>query len=424
MWKDKMRFLRDYVIKHSKVAFPLIIIVVVAITVTVALKAGNAKAMETKGPESTQASEAVTAAGESSVPVEEKEQVTDAPLELNTNGDLYTLIATYYNALATGDVPTIQSISNFVEDTEEIRILELSKYIESYPFIEIYTKPGPEENSFIAYVYTKVTFIGYTDELPGLQAFYICTDENGKLYLNEGEVSDEILEYIKTVNFQDDVVELNNRVNAECSQLYINNVALFDYINELEKEVSKATGEALAAQVTPPAQEGEDAVPPADQPAEGGDQTQPEAPVEQPPAEPVPTMAQATTTVNVRSSDSEQADKIGKLQGGTQVQVTEQKPNGWTKIVFEGKDGFVKSEFLQAVQADAGAAGGTANTDAVIGTVTATTNINIRSSASETAEKIGVLPGGEAVELISKENGWCKIKYNGQVGFVKEEYVQ
>ena len=43
---------------------------------------------------------------------------------------------------------------------------------------------------------------------------------------------------------------------------------------------------------------------------------------------------------------------------------------------------------------------------------------------SETAEKLGVLSGRESIELIARENGWCQIRYNGQSGYVKEDYVQ
>ena len=60
----------------------------------------------------------------------------------------------------------------------------------------------------------------------------------------------------------------------------------------------------------------------------------------------------------------------------------------------------------------------------VIGTVTATTNINVRASGSQSADRLGVLAGGETVELIAKENGWCKIIYNGQIGYVKADYVE
>lgn len=427
MWKDKVRSLRDYIIRHSKVAFPLIVIAAVAVTVAVALSAGNADA-GSGGAEST---ESVAPSGE---PLEASLQrvVQDVPLEKNEDGALYSIMATYYNALATGDVAAIRTISNFVEDTEEIRIQELSKYIESYPAIEIYTKPGPEENSYIAYVYSKVTFYGYEDQVPGLQTFYVCTDENGSLYLNEGETAEDILDYIKTVNLQDDVVELNNRVTVEYNELMLNNSKLFDYIGELDREVSKATGEALAAQIAESegGGEGGQTAESTDGTAESGGEEPPaesESQV-QPPADETPVYAVATTNVNVRSSDSEQAEKLGKLVGSTKVQVLEQRANGWSKIIFDGNEGYVKSEYLHIDGNNSADGSGTGNTAGAggdsIGTVTATTNINLRSAASETAEKIGVVVGGDSMELLSKDNGWCQVRYNGSVGFVKEDYVQ
>ncbi|MBR5247710.1 MAG: SH3 domain-containing protein, partial [Lachnospiraceae bacterium] len=310
---------------------------------------------------------------------------------------------------------TIRNISNYVEDTEVIRIQELSKYIESYPLIQIYVKPGPVDGSYVAYVYTHVTFYGHEDRLPGLTAFYVCTDENGGLYLNEGENPDDILEYIKTISLQDDVVDLNNKVNAEYNELILNNNKLFDYLSELEKEVSKATGEALAAQYAQKeaenSKEQDSGLEVETQESSSEDAT--EAPVAQ-----GTVYATATTTVNVRSSDSEQADKLGKVSGGTRVQVTEQRANGWSKIIFEGKDGYIKSEYLQVEGAE------TQNSGVSMKTVKATTNVNLRREASESAEKIGVVVGGDSLEVLSESNGWSQVRYKGMVGFVKSEYVQ
>ena len=112
------------------------------------------------------------------------EEPVNTTMERNTDGDLYSLIATYYNALALGDVETIKSISSYMEDTEEIRIPEMAKYVESYPLIEIYTKPGPRENSLLAYVYTHMTVVGFEEEVPAMKTFYVCTREDGTLYLN------------------------------------------------------------------------------------------------------------------------------------------------------------------------------------------------------------------------------------------------
>lgn len=413
MWKDKMRFLRDAVVRHSKVAFPIIVVAAVAVTVAFALGAGHVEEqMQESRPEET-----VESTVEEVVLAQEDKEV---PLDNKEIEGLYTLMATYYNALANGDVATIQTISNYVEDTEMIRIQELSKYIESYPTIEIYTKEGPVENSYIAYVYTYVTFYGYEQQIPGLMTFYVCTDENGNLYLNEGETAEEVLEYVKTVSLQDDVVELTNKTNTEYNELLRNNLQLADYISELEREVSQATGEALAEQIaeTQTNEGGSDQTPEEGGNVEG-EQPSGDTESEQTPAETGPVYAKATTTVNVRSSDSEQADKLGKVSGGTRVQIVEQLANGWIKIVFEGKDGFIKSQYLQIEGSASANTGGDA-----IKTVKATTNVNMRKEASQTSEKIGVVVGGDTLEVLSEANGWSQVRYNGTVGYVKSEYLQ
>ena len=134
-------------------------------------------------------------------------------------------------------------------------------------------------------------------------------------------------------------------------------------------------------------------------------------------AEPTgPVYATANTTVNVRSSDSETADKLGKITGGTKVEVKEQRVNGWSKIDYEGKDGFIKSEFLDVAES-------AANVE-TIGTVTADTNVNVRATASETGTKLGIVVGGETLDLVAREGDWCKVVYNGQIGYVKAEFVK
>lgn len=403
MIKDRLKAIRDFAVKNSKIAFPVIIIVAVAITVTLALKAGNADELEE--PLASLESISIEDSQEQST----EEGIQETPLERNTDGELYTLIATYFNAYATGDVETIRSICSYLTDTEAIRIPEMAKYVDSYPLIEIYTKPGPKENSYLAYVYHHMTLVDFEGQVvPGMKTFYVCTAEDGSLYLNTDEVvSEEELDYIRKVNLQDDVVELNNNTNVECSEIYLENADLFYYVQELVADVNKTTGETLAAQRSEEEQPQESVQEPE---GNGGEEQPQEQEV------PQPTSGTATTTVNVRASDSEQAEKIGKVAGGTEVQIVEQLLNGWTHIVYEGKDGYIKSEFLSVAEA--------VDASQIIGQVTATTNINVRLAPSQEASKLGVLTGGDTVDLLERADGWCKISYNGQIGYVKEEYVQ
>lgn len=404
MIKDQLREVRDFAVRNGKLVFPVILIVAVAATVTLALKAGNVDELQQPLPTSEEMPL------EASPTPEPEADPKNAAMEKNTDGDLYSLIATYYNAFATGDVDTIKSISTYMEETEEIRIPEMAKYVESYPLIDIYTKPGPRENSYLAYVYFHMTVSGFEEEVPGMDTFYVCTNEDGTLYLNTDEVvPDAELEYIREMNLQDDVVELNNQTNVECNEIFLNNADLFYYVQELVADVKKTTGETLAAQNI----EGEEPTPPEGEAAspEGGGEGEPPQQTT-----PQPTSGTATTTVNVRISDSEQAEKIGKVSGGTEVPIVEQLLNGWTHILYEGKDGYIKSEFLRVAES--------ADNSQVIGQVTASTNINVRLAPSQEAAKMGVLTGGDQADLLERADGWCKVIYNGQVGYVKEEYVE
>ena len=41
MWKEKLHFLGNYIIKHSKVVLPAVVVVAVAVTVSVSLSLSN-----------------------------------------------------------------------------------------------------------------------------------------------------------------------------------------------------------------------------------------------------------------------------------------------------------------------------------------------------------------------------------------------
>lgn len=408
MQNEKWKIIRDYVVKHCKIIFPIVVIVVVAMTVVFALGARKEKAAADSQQAESQSLQQDSSEAEQSVAIE------DIPLVENEDGELYTLLATYYNAMAEGDTETILSICSEYSENELLRLQERAKYLEYYPALEIYTKPGPEAGSTVAYVYYKLVFVNHTEEVPGFQAWYICTNEEGNLYINTtGELPEDVNDYIVTVSTQADVVELYNKVQVEYNEVITAHPELLTYMQELSAQVNTSVGTVLAQENASNA--GEDGNTDATGTENGGDTGTDVQPSEETPVDNGPQYATATTTVNVRSSDSEQADKLGKVTGGSRVQVQEVIANGWTKIVFEGKDGYIKSEYLQMAESAVG--------QDVIGTVTATTNINVRSAASETADRLGVLAAGESLDLLANENGWCKVKYNGQVGYVKSDYV-
>lgn len=406
MIKEKAKIIIDYVIKHSKVAFPVIVIAAVAVTVSIALNVGKDEALEKEG--------LATEATETALPTELAEDDFYS-MVLNENQEIAALVNMYYTGVTNGDADVLNSVCDEISLQDMLGYQEKSKYIDRYTAFEIYTKPGLEADSTIAFVYYKVLFVDHPEEFPGYSAHYICTNEKGKLYIKRSSFSEEQNAYLEELMAQEDVVEFNNRVTVEYNELMVEHPELLEYLSEMDAQVNAAVGVSLADQNTGTSEQPQPQEPDGAEGNTGAEGSSTDIP-EQTPSEDSVQYATAATTVNVRSSDSEKADKLGKVTGGTQLQVLEQKQNGWTKVLYEGKDGFIKTEFLQMVES--------AENAESIGTVTATTNINVRSSASETAERLGVLAGGDSVELLAQENGWCKIKYNGKVGYVKADYVQ
>ena len=390
MQKNRMTDVRDYIIRHSKFVFPVLVIAAVAITVSIALNASNAKA-ELADPEAS-----VASVSEPSDPEKEKAMAPlatneEVPLVVNEDEKVQALVMAYYNAKVLGESETLRGLYDEISERDMLDYMETAKYLEYIPAIEVYTKPGLGEGDTIVYVYYRLCFVNHeNEEVPGWQTFYVCTDESGELYFKSGEnITEEEAEYITRVSGQDDVIEVNNRVAVEYNEL-------------MEAEMN------ADAPQQPEEGEGE---PSGEEPAAGSEP----AGDSQPPVESGPWYATATTTVNVRASDSELAEKLGKVTGGTRLQVQEVRLNGWSKVVFEDKEGYIKSEFLNMEESVAGLQ--------AIGTVTATTNINVRTSASQESASLGILAGGSSVELFANEGEWCKVSYEGRVGYVKSEFV-
>lgn len=401
--KDKIRAVLDFIMRKSKIVFPVLVIAAVAVMVVIALNASDKKAEQMESLADGVSSEEITTTTEPEATLDYK----DIPLVANEDPAIYSLVATYYNAQALGDMDTLTSICDTIAPEDRIRFQETAKYLEAYPVLDVYTKPGFTQGSTIAYVYYKVVFAGREEECPGVKTLYICTDEQGELFIKNDVLSEEEDQYIKTLSTQADVVELFNLVNVEYNDLMAAQPKMLEYLSELNNELSKVIGVLLAEQIT-----GDETGENVSQEPDTG--TVPEPSTE--PEAPVIVYAKATTTVNVRSSDSINADKLGKAKEGMKLQVLEQFPNGWNKVLFENKDGYIKAEYLQILE----------NVDnlQIMGTVIATTNINVRAEASKTSTKLGILIAGDAAELLAREGEWCKIKYNGEIGYVKAEYVE
>jgi len=341
--------------------------------------------------------------------------LSNEPLAENAYADVNELMQTFCTALADGDIDTVRAVKDYNTDREIVTYEKKSEFIEKYDNIKCYTKPGVEENSYFVYVTYEVKFKDIETEAPGLNAFYVYTAEDGSLKI-DGDTEENIKAAFKLVTNQDDVVDLYNKINVDYTTATTADEQLNQFMEELPVAIKESVGVALAQLETQgdgtdtseadtlQSETGET------QTAETSDESE-----EIPQNQVVNQIVRTTDTVNVRSSDSEEADKVGKAQAGTELRRIEDRVNGWSKVIFEDKEAYIKSDYLEVVTAQETAT-------EVVGTVTATTNVNVRSQASQESDRIGSAQAGTSYSLLEDQGEWYKIDYNGTTGYVKAEF--
>ena len=235
MWTNAKYLVLD----HKMIVLPIALVVLVGITVLIAfgLKKDD-KALEAlENIELTQS--------------DDKSMV----MELNAYPFVNDLVGSYFDALEAGNANAALVINPYLTEAEQLYIVEMGEFIDRFTTIEVYTKLGPVENSYIAYIYYEMKFIGSDVAGPGMVAYYICCNEEGTYYINEDpNEPDEVTVYIEEMSVQDDVVELNNRVSVQFSDLIANDLVFKqfydDLIAQLEIRVKEALVEIEPEQVT------------------------------------------------------------------------------------------------------------------------------------------------------------------------------
>lgn len=357
--------------------------------------------------------------------------LSDEPLAENAHTGVNELMRMFCTALADGDMDTVRALKDYNTDREIITYEKKSEFIERYDNINCYTKSGMEENSYFVYVTYDVKFKDIETEAPGLNAFYVYTSEDGSLKI-DGDTEENIKAAFKVVTSQDDVVDLYNKIDVSYNEAIASDEALDQFMADLPGVIRESVGVALAQLESgdiPQTEEGE-------APSTGAQET---GESEEPPQNQVVNQIVRTTdTVNVRSSDSEEADKIGKAQTGMELRRIEDRVNGWSKVIFEDKEAFIKSDYLEVVAneetqapSDPSSTAGPSEPSSTVAPtdpastavrITATTNVNVRNRPSQDSDKIGSAQAGTSYNVVEEQGEWYKIDYKGTTGYVKAEF--
>lgn len=411
-------------IHHIAAAAVCIILLVVLIKYT----GSKGTVQPTETPETTE-----VVLSEENVP---EEYQKDAYPEINE------LITNYYKAYAAGDNDTLATFTDPLSEAEKGYITAFSQYVEEYRNIACYTKKGLDENSYIVSAYMEIKLKDADTAAPGLERFYV-TKKDGvfvidNLYgqfntrMKEFDVDEDVKALLEEFNQQADVVKLRTEVEQRYKEALESDENLKKIVDtqipdtltvwasDQVAAAKKAEEERIAAEEAAKKAAEEEAAKKAEEEKRAAELA-------------AAVTVFATDKVNVRAEANETAEVIGQLEFGSQTTRLEEK-DGWSRIDYsDGKQGYVRSDFL-ALEAPAAPPAADTNAEtpaepagnlAEGSVITAKESVILRESMGEDSKKIATVFAGEKVTVImSYAEGWTKVDYNGKTGFIKTALLQ
>lgn len=399
-WKD---------LDHKKV-YGVIAVLIAIIVLIIVLIVNGVSGGKTKQPENKQDPAAVSENEASG----EEEETEENPLEVNAHAEVNELVEKYFQGLASGDTELVASTVDVLSDEEKQTIERKKDYIEAYHNITCYTKKGLEENSYVVFASYEMKIYNIETAAPGIMALYVCTADDGSLYIYNGEAPEELTNYVLELAGEEEVAAIISDVDNRYQQLIAE-----------DADLGKFAETMLQSQTEEPAE--------------------PEAPAENEGetaelSEPVSTVT--TDTIRIRAERSTDSSILDTIATGTGVKVYANYEDGWSKIDHDGTVGYCKTEFLENTE---GAATETAqqpaeteppaepDTPAPEETASESVNkqmqfketVRIRADRSTDSERVAT---GYMMELATVlenySDGWSKIDYNGTVGYCKTEFLR
>jgi len=406
--------IKTFIVEHYQyfavgVLFVVLIVVLAVFSINKKKDADKAATVE--------ATEAVQdAMGTDPIPVPE-----GAKLEQNAYEDINSFFNEYYDAVAEGDTDKMAEMGNTLDEEDKAKLQVKAGYTEDYENMSCYTKPGPEPNSYIVFVYYEIKYKNIDSLAPGLSTFYLCTNSDGSYYLKDiGSLPQNMKDYITEVANQSDVQNLL----AEVDKLYATNTSsdptLAAFMDSLQTK-----SESAAAKVRESGGTAEEVA--EENSTENGAEVR----------------VKTTDAVRIRSGATTEEDNvIGQAAAGdTFVRISED--GEWSKIKYKDGEAYIKSEFLTTAEGDTVVGGEVQNGDGneeeapaeeapaennnavetpASGKVVANEAVSIRSGASTDSNKVGSAYKGDTFDLTGEVDDWYKINYKGQTAYIKAEF--
>lgn len=277
--------------------------------------------------------------------------------EVDAYPAVMALIENYYTCYAAGDFETLQTIATPFSEHELAYMELLSRYVESYQNLTFYTKTGLDSSSYMVNVYLEMKFEGVDTLAPGLDFFYVRTNEDGTFYIdnsyseynmknNDNPLDINVHNLIKEHEQHDDLIALLSDTTMKFNAAIEADANLNIMVNETIPAAISAWMTELVGGVAPQPEVPETEVPSTETPETESEEpeTESETAVLSFPEGTVITLDGAT---NVRKEMSTDSAIVETLYRGAKVTVVMSYAEGWTKVEWDNKTGYIRSDLLQ-----------------------------------------------------------------------------
>ena len=436
-----------------------IIVAVITVIIIGALAGSNAKSDSSGGTSSSgdavvktrpfilNDSDSNSASGSSSSKADSKSSTSYKKEE--EGSDIHSLLTEYYKEYAAGDTDALEKVASPVSDMEKSYIKFMSKLLDSYEIKEIYTKDGVTDGSKLVSVDVLMHFKGIKSAAPGLDFFYVETDDSGALHINnlyssfnqtnkENAMDPAVVSAIASFEEQKDVVDLQTEVQKEYNEISISDKD-FDkfmsktYPSKVKSWQTQYRKNAKAAAAKKAAEEKKAAAEKAK-----SDSTKSSDSTDTSSSTSSKTIYKTTTKTNLRKKASINSDIIKTLAKGTKVTKISTKGK-WLKVSYKGKTGYIRKMYLKKVSSSSSSSDKSSSSSSSDKSKSTSASsgptegkklvlkdtVNVRKKPSTSAKRINLAYKGDKILVIkNRSDGWTKIQYQHKKGYVKTEFLK
>lgn len=374
-------------------------------------------------------------------------------LQKDADPELTGLMENYYSAYAAGDTETLESIAQPLSENEKSYIETFSKYYEDYQNIVCYSTQGATDDSYLVSVCYDLKFKDVDTVAPGMDFFYVERDGKGNLIINniysaynfnflDQDLDANLYSLILSYEKSDEVVALQKEVQQKYDEAVKSDEKLANMVGGTLRNAMAKWRETIVDTTETPATETQTTETQAATETQKQEETQAgetqkteetqkaESTEKDTQQETKKDDSKSNTTkktgyvktkdiCNVRKSASTDGELLGKVDMGVKLKKLGTEGE-WTKVKFQGKKGYIKTEFLKELSEKEAAKEASSQT----GTVKTKDICNVRKSASTDGELLGKVDAGVKLEKLGTKGEWTKVKFQGKTGYIKSDLLK